>query len=338
MKHHLLPETGRLYKANLHMHTTVSDGAGTPEEVKKAYMDEGYSIVAYTDHEVLVPHNELSDNKFLAITSFEKTINKPFPQKGGRTVTAHLNFFAKDKNNTACTLLNPATVWGNAKAYITEEMKQFSYHAEYSADGLNEIIRKANEEGFLVTLNHPVWSLQNYEDYKDLKGLWGIEIYNTASDLEGYPDTVQPLEDLLRKGERLFPVATDDAHKPCDRFGGYVMIKAEKLEYGTIMNALEKGDFYASTGPEIMELYWEDNILHVACSEAVTVALVTERRRNQQKNAAPGELLTAAEFDLTKWLTDESCDGAATPYFRIAVKDARGNMAYTRAYFLDEVK
>ena len=76
------------------------------------------------------------------------------------------------------------------------------------------------------------------------------------------------------------------------------MIKAEKLDYDTVMGALEKGDFYATTGPDITELYWEDNILHVTCSEAVTVALVTERRRNQQKNAAPGELLTAAEFDL----------------------------------------
>ena len=36
MKHHLLPETGRFYKANLHRHTTVSDGEGTPEEVNKA--------------------------------------------------------------------------------------------------------------------------------------------------------------------------------------------------------------------------------------------------------------------------------------------------------------
>ena len=116
------------------------------------------------------------------------------------------------------------------------------------------------------------------------------------------------------------------------------MIKAEKLEYGTIISALENGDFYASTGPEITELYLEENILHVACSGVATIALATDRRRNQQKNAAPGELLTTAEFDLTKWFTDESCEGAADPYFRIAVKDARGNMAYTRAYFLDEVK
>ena len=45
-KVNLIPETGTFYKANLHCHTIHSDGRLTPEEVKKAYMDEGYSVVA----------------------------------------------------------------------------------------------------------------------------------------------------------------------------------------------------------------------------------------------------------------------------------------------------
>ena len=53
MRKYLLPKDGTFYKANLHCHSTVSDGALTPEELKKAYMAEGYSIIAYTDHNVL---------------------------------------------------------------------------------------------------------------------------------------------------------------------------------------------------------------------------------------------------------------------------------------------
>ena len=49
-KIYLIPETGTFYKANLHCHTIHSDGRLTPEEVKKAYMEAGYSVVAYTDH------------------------------------------------------------------------------------------------------------------------------------------------------------------------------------------------------------------------------------------------------------------------------------------------
>ena len=45
----LLPEAG-YYKANLYCHTTLSDGEFTPEQIKAAYQEQGYSIVAFTDH------------------------------------------------------------------------------------------------------------------------------------------------------------------------------------------------------------------------------------------------------------------------------------------------
>ena len=50
MRKYLLPEQGKFYRANLHCHTTVSDGKTTPEETKQFYKDEGYSIIAFTDH------------------------------------------------------------------------------------------------------------------------------------------------------------------------------------------------------------------------------------------------------------------------------------------------
>ncbi len=61
----LLPQTGTYYKANLHCHTTFSDGRLTPEEIKKAYQEQGYSVVAYTDHRNYQWHKELTDDKFL---------------------------------------------------------------------------------------------------------------------------------------------------------------------------------------------------------------------------------------------------------------------------------
>ena len=59
----LLPESG-YYKANLHCHTTISDGEFTPEEIKAAYQKEGYSIVAYTDHDRYRWHKELDGPDF----------------------------------------------------------------------------------------------------------------------------------------------------------------------------------------------------------------------------------------------------------------------------------
>ena len=64
MRRYLIPETGTFYKANLHCHTNLSDGALSPEEVKKIYMEHGYSIIAYTDHDIMIPHPELVEENF----------------------------------------------------------------------------------------------------------------------------------------------------------------------------------------------------------------------------------------------------------------------------------
>ena len=59
---HLLPGSGNFYKANLHCHTTISDGRKTPEEVRRIYKEQGYSVVAFTDHDVFIPHPELAED------------------------------------------------------------------------------------------------------------------------------------------------------------------------------------------------------------------------------------------------------------------------------------
>ena len=58
MKKYLLPESGNFYKANIHCHTNISDGTMTPEEVKAHYMAHGYSVVAFTDHDVMLDQSD----------------------------------------------------------------------------------------------------------------------------------------------------------------------------------------------------------------------------------------------------------------------------------------
>ena len=100
MKKYLLPESGNFYKANLHCHSTVSDGKWTPEQIKQNYMAQGYSVVAYTDHDVMVPHHELSDESFLALTGYEMEINEPKdPQNPRKRKTCHLCYIALDKKS-----------------------------------------------------------------------------------------------------------------------------------------------------------------------------------------------------------------------------------------------
>ena len=69
---YLLGGKGQFYKANLHSHTTLSDGLLTPEEVKALYKEHGYSIVAFTDHDILIPHKDLKDDSFLPLNGLDR--------------------------------------------------------------------------------------------------------------------------------------------------------------------------------------------------------------------------------------------------------------------------
>lgn len=340
MKQNLLPDKGRFYKANLHMHTTVSDGNMTPEEVKRAYLAAGYSVVAYSDHEVLVPHTELNDADFLALTAFEIAINQP-PHPGGYPYmkTYHLNMIAPSAQAVISRCFGEAYVFPpHAHAFVTDAMRQYGEERRYDTEFVNRMIAMAREDGFLVSLNHPFWSLQNYPDYAGLRGLWGVECYNTGCVRSGYPDHTQPLDDLLRQGESVFPLATDDAHSPEDCFGGYVMIKAEQLSEESILGALRNGDFYASTGPEIRALWMEEGVLCVRTSSASRITVSTERREAFSVCAENGFPRYGADFDLREYLEiSRRVPGESQPYFRVTVEDGAGHQAWSRAYFVKEM-
>lgn len=336
MRRHLLPRKPHYYKANLHMHTVISDGKMTPEETKREYLSRGYSIVAFTDHEVMVPHPELTDENFLALTSYETAV----PGDDYRGIdfsfqkTTHLNLYAPENSLRIPPVFDERTIWpgiGHIRAYVDEEMRRVSF--PHTPDCVNRLIAAANKAGYLVSYNHPVWSNQNYADYAGLEGVWGVEWHNTGCVIAGYPDTVQPVDDLLRAGKRVFPLATDDAHALKDCFGGWVMVGADELTHPAVFAALKNGDFYSSTGPSIEEISLDGPVLRVACSPASCIEVTTERRYAGRAYANLGIQLTAAEFDLTDYFRFGAPENS---YFRVTVYDAGGFKAHSRAYFADE--
>ena len=141
-------------------------------------------------------------------------------------------------------------------------------------------------------------------------------------------------DDMLRGGKKLFCIAADDNHnhgnperRDYDSFGGFTVIKAENLEYRTVTKALEAGNFYASEGPEIKALWFEDGKIHVECGAADRIVMTTGVRRCGIRWAENGELLTEAEFEVKP----------EYGYVRITVIDEAGRHADTNAYFTDEL-
>lgn len=342
MRQYLLPESGKFYKVNMHSHTNHSDGVQSPEELKEIYKSAGYSAIAYTEHEALFDLTYLNDEEFLALTSYEYALgNKENPAhsfyKGKPASFAdieqmHLNLYAKDPHNVKQICFNPKFISEKQKELLGE----FNYFGEpdfskvWSIECINGIIRTARECGFLVCYNHPCWSLNTYETYSKLEGLDMFEINNGASNRASDMDyTPHVYEQMLRLGKRLVCVGGDDNHDRLHFFKAWTMVKAESLTHENILGAIEKGDCYASSGPEIRELYYEDGRVYIKCSDASAVHLYTAgRRRARTPEIRDGKPITEASFEVSE----------SDFYFRLAVRDANGNHADTRAYFFDELK
>lgn len=362
MRQYLLTK-GNYYKADLHCHTTISDGKKTPEEIKEMYMAKGYSIVAFTDHEYIVTHNDLTDDNFLAINGYEYAVSEPVtPDRPGPACkTYHMNMYCKDKNNdTIIGFTYKNVAWATSRG--GRDINSVKYilpreTREYNAEFVNGIIKDANDNGFFVSINHPMWSLQTFTDYKDIEGLWGIELYNHGCNVVGYLEDSNHIYDkLLRQGKFLFPLATDDNHNADaehpekDSFGGFVMIHADKLEYETVINALLAGDFYSSTGPLFEEIYIEDGMAHVKCSPVREIRMLTEGRdgmiaRNKNGvNAATSSKATALSFKadefngdyLTEAVFEIDKDFCGT-LIRFDLRGLDGTFADTRAFSLREL-
>ncbi|MBE6715975.1 MAG: PHP domain-containing protein [Ruminococcaceae bacterium] len=334
MKYYLLPETGNFYKANLHSHSTVSDGTLTPAEMKELYKSRGYSVLACTDHEIMVPHHDLTDNDFLMLTGFELGFDENWRPDFLDARVCDLCIISLDRENNVQPCFH-RTKYHNPQrnTEIMFDENEPDFEREYNADCINAAIKKCREKGFFVTYNHPTWSLEHYEDYIKYKGMNAMEICNYSSFIDGYDEyNSKAYDDFLRKGERIFCIGADDNHnrrdpscRMWDSFGAFTVIKAEDLTYESIADALKNGNFYSSQGPEIYALYFEDDKLHVECSPADKVVCTVNKRRCMSRYNEETGVINHAVFEI------KPSDG----YFRVTVIDKNGLKADTNAYFTD---
>ncbi len=332
----LLDNKKNFYKANLHCHSTFSDGKLTVEEIKQQYKAKGYSIVAFTDHEHLIDNSHLDDDDFLSITSCEIAIKEFANQstlKNYNMKVCHLNFYALEQHNNVTPCYS--SVYDHYVNDSNRELISFEkeYDRKYSTDEINKIIKIANDSGFIVSYNHPSWSLENANDYIGYEGLFAVEIVNGGCVNAGHNVDENVFDDLLRAGKHIYCTAADDNHNTHgiavpvgDSFGGWVCINADKLDYSTIMKSLQKGDFYASSGPEIKFLSLDDNTVEMQTSPCNKIVFVTRGRRvasvKSEIECGASDKLTSAKFELRE--LDE--------YFRIRVETADGKAAYTQCY------
>lgn len=325
------------FKANLHSHSNLSDGSLTPEAMVEAYKEQGYSVLAITDHEAPYDHTNLSTPDFLMLTGYEAYIRPSANcQLDAYGPEIHLNLLAKEPHNTCFVAYDP-----NFCKYMPHALAESRAQAgdigprRYEREYIRRFIREAKKAGYLVTYNHPNWSMEEPEEILHYDGFFSLEIFNTGSMvINGHENNLGLYDRLLRHGKFPFVHGADDNHNKqpfgdprCNSFGAWTMILAPELSYPAVIRALERGDFYASTGPGIHRLSIEDSHVFLQCSDALRITMHMSPKRAQNVCARPGETVDCAEFTIPDY----------APYVYFSVFGPDGTEAHTRAFTRDEL-
>ncbi len=313
MKTYLLPPT-KQYKGNMHSHSTCSDGRYTVQELKEAYKARGYSVFAFSDHTTVIDHSELDDEDFLTLSSCEIAFSQPGKEPFQVRQSCHFNLIARNQH----------------------DFVQIKDGGEYSFEHMNEVLKEASENGYIVNINHPNWSLLSEDDFLRFENVTGMEVTNTIT--ANYGGALSYSFDLylnaLRKGKKWIPLGGDDNHsfnKPFehplnDSFGSITYFCAPALTYADIIEALDRGNVYCSQSPEIKELYIdEEDVVHIVTSPAAIITMNSDKRYTRCALGKENAPVTSGAFKLDRSAFDS--------FIVFNVVDEKGLRATTRAYY-----
>lgn len=180
---------------------------------------------------------------------------------------------------------------------------------------------RALNTGAFVAAAHPAWYLAGEDEIRALGPIHAIETWNvTSADLNGRPDSWYVLDRLLSQGAHYTACVGDDAHftdERDDALKAWVLVKSEELSATAIVDALKRGAYYSSTGPEIVSISLESRgRLKIRSSPANWVFATGG---GAQTAHVRGVDLTEAELDIS---TFEST------WCRVTVRDKEGRLAW----------
>lgn len=285
---------GRFWRGNLHTHSTLSDGAESPERVAALYRRLGYDFLCLSDHFLERYGFPVADTRALRTAEFTTIF--------GAELHAPENSQKELWHILACGLpLDFAPL-------------------RPGEDGV-ALARRAREAGAFVAIAHPQWSSLNIEDGRALRGVaHAVEIFNTGCALEtARPDGTYLLDALSNEGDLLHAIASDDAHlRVPDAGQGWVMVKADRNEPDALLAALKSGAFYASCGPTIEDARIEGDEIVVRTSPCRNIAVMG--RGSRAANRFEPALIGEARLPLSRFRGD---------WFRVVATDETGRCAWT---------
>ena len=229
------------FKGNLHTHTINSDGDSTPDDVVRWYRERDYQFLVLTDHNYLTSVDGLNavhgaDDKFLVVKGEEVTTRVG-------TKPIHINGLDVSR------LVEPPA-------------------ATTVLDMMQRIVDGIRDARGVPSINHPNfgWAITP-DELGQVQRTRLFEVFNghpTVNNLGGggVPGLEETWDRILSSGKLLYGLAVDDAHyfkRPEDptapRPGkGWVYVRSARLEARALVEALERGEFYSSTGVEMASI------------------------------------------------------------------------------------
>jgi hypothetical protein len=280
---------GHWYKGNTHIHTTASDGGKTAEEVAALYTGAGYHFLFATDH--WHASNALPDSLL-----WLDGVELDGYDDGGR-------YF-----HIAC--LGKLTGISRTMGFVRG-------------------VESARAQGALLVLAHPFWLGNSFEDTRRYP-FHVVEIYNHVCQwLNGKGDSRAYWNEMLRTRPGTLAFAVDDAHIRPDEpgwNGGWIVINAPELSASAVMEAIRRGNYYSSCGPEFHAIEFDGASVRIKTSSVQFVRLVGPGSEGQRRGSFESERFSEATFSVPKdW-----------QYAYIEIEDERGRRAWTNTLFTSE--
>ncbi len=291
------------YKGNLHTHSCWSDGDEYPEMIMDWYKSHDYDFVALSDHNILAEGEKwikVTKSK-LYEDAFQNYLNKygedwvKYRVDSGRThvllkTYAEYKPLFEDENFLIIQSEEITDRFGDKPIHINAtNVKELippqggQSVADVLQRNIDAVLKQRNETGTLMFphINHPnFYFAVSAQDIIALKGERFFEVYNGHPMVHNYGDSIhigtEQMWDEIniayanRNQPLLLGLATDDSHN-YHQFGsaysnagrGWVMVYAESLTPESLIQALEAGSFYASSGVKLDEASFKDNNLRI---------------------------------------------------------------------------
>ncbi len=322
------PPGSNWWKGNLHTHSLWSDGDDFPEMVVDRYKKAGYDFLALSDHNILADGERFIEADPVVLDDYRKRFGSDWVEAAGdgrvrlKTFEEYRKLFEEEGKFLLIQSEEISDAFENKPLHVNAtnikeriEPQGGGSVREVLQRNVDKVLEQRERTGELMFphVNHPNfgWAVK-VEDLIALRGEKFFEVYNGHPLVHNEGDALRPstermwdilLSERLSDGDALmYGIAVDDAHDyraldslHSNPFRGWVRVRARSLSAEAIIDAMERGDFYGSSGVELQDVLVEADSISLRIRASAGVQYRTQFVGTRRGYDRSTEEVTAGE-------------------------------------------